>query len=266
MAAATAVSALGLAALIALPGAHPASGQPGRAVEEAVPGEGSLQVDLEARTDEERLGPGDRVRYTVSVRNSGSRALSEAQVVQFLPPTMRYVSGTGGARAEEGRVTWSRSLEPGERTSMRVTGEITGVRDGGAHPVTTVCARPEPGAVLVSCDAALHRVHAALPLVWVVTALAFAASVALCVGGLVRHRSAQGPVAGAPEAVAARGSGPAPEAESGTGAAPKPGPRPAPEPGRVREPVPEPLPGTGPVPGARVDAPPERVVELDGRP
>ncbi|WP_150243718.1 DUF11 domain-containing protein [Nocardiopsis quinghaiensis] len=262
MAAATTVSALGLAALIALPGVHLASGQPARAAEGAVPGADSLHVDLEARTDEERLGPGDRIRYTVRVRNFGTEPLSDAQVVQFLPSTMRYVSGTAGAEAGEGRVTWSRSLEPGERASMRVTGEITGVRDGGAHPVTTVCARPGPGTVLVSCDAALHRVHGTLPLVWVITALAFAASVALCVGGLVRHRNVGDREPGRHETAAGRERGPA--------RAPAPAPvaeaEPEPRPGRVRQPMAGPVPEAEPVPEAGVDARPERVVELDGQP
>ncbi|WP_241480372.1 hypothetical protein [Nocardiopsis halotolerans] len=127
------------------------------------------------------------------MRNSGTKAVPEAEVVQFLPPTMRYVSGPSGAEVGEGRVTWSRSLEPGERATTRTTGEITGVREGGPHPVATVCVRPAPGAVLVSCDSAVERVHAAVPPVWVVTGLAFAASVALCVGGLVRHRHMREP-------------------------------------------------------------------------
>ncbi len=188
MAVATAVSAVGLVALLALPGAHHAPGKSGGGGGEVVPGADSLHVALESRADAQRLGPGDRIHYTVNVRNAGGKAVSEAEIVQFLPPTVRYVSGTSGAEAGEGRVTWSRSLEPGDRASMRFTGEITAVRGGGLHPVATVCARPEPGAVLVSCDAAVHRVHGVVPPVWVVTGLAFAASVALCVGGLVRHR------------------------------------------------------------------------------
>ncbi|NKY98700.1 DUF11 domain-containing protein [Nocardiopsis alborubida] len=188
MAVATAVSAVGLVALLALPGAHHAPGEPGGGGGEVVPGADSLHVALESRADAQRPGPGDRIHYTVDVRNAGGKAVSDAEIVQFLPPTVRYVSGTPGAETGEGRVTWSRSLEPGDRATMRFTGEITAVRGGGLHPVATVCARPEPGAVLVSCDAAVHRVHGVVPPVWVVTALAFAASVALCVGGLVRHR------------------------------------------------------------------------------
>ncbi|WP_047869673.1 DUF11 domain-containing protein [Nocardiopsis sp. RV163] len=200
MAVATAVSAVGLVALLALPGTHHAPDGSGGRGGEVVPGADSLHVALESRSEAQRLGPGDRIHYTVDVRNDGDEAVSGAEIVQFLPPTVRYVSGTSGAEPGEGRVTWSRSLEPGARASMRFTGEVTGVRGGGEHPVATVCARPEPGAVLVSCDAAVHRVHAAVPPVWVVTGLAFAASVALCVGGLARHRNTRDLREGEPEA------------------------------------------------------------------
>ncbi|WDZ89252.1 hypothetical protein [Nocardiopsis sp. HUAS JQ3] len=200
MAVATAVSAVGLVALLALPGTHHAPDGSGGGGGEVVPGADSLHVALESRSEAQRLGPGDRIHYTVDVRNDGDEAVPGAEIVQFLPPTVRYVSGTSGAEPGEGRVTWSRSLEPGDRASMRFTGEVTGVRGGGEHPVATVCARPEPGAVLVSCDAAVHRVHGVVPPVWVVTGLAFAASVALCVGGLARHRNTRDLREGEPEA------------------------------------------------------------------
>jgi uncharacterized repeat protein (TIGR01451 family) len=281
MAVPTAVSAVGLVALLALPGAHHVPGGGGG---EVVPGAESLHVALESRTDARRLGPGDRIHYTVSVRNSGSEAVPGAEIVQFLPPTMRYVSGSGGAEAGEGRVTWSRSLEPGARASMRVTGEITGVRGGGLHPVATVCARPEPGAALVSCDAAVHRVHGAVPPVWVVTGLAFAVSVVLCVGGLVRHRNtperlAQGPVAAlvpGPETVPAPGpeeaavrpgavpqtlvvhrAAPVPDTGEKAGAAAAAAG--APEPEEVHVAAGVPAAGAGPEPGAGPRTEPERV-------
>ncbi|WP_435111298.1 hypothetical protein [Nocardiopsis synnemataformans] len=234
MAVATAVSAMGLVALLALPGAHHAPGEPGGGGGEVVPGADSLHVALESRADAQRPGPGDRIHYTVNVRNAGGKAVSGAEIVQFLPPTVRYVSGTSGAEAGEGRVTWSRSLEPGDRATMRFTGEITAVRGGGLHPVATVCARPEPGAVLVSCDAAVHRVHGVVPPVWVVTALAFAASVALCVGGLVRHRDTR-----------ARWER-EPGQETVLAAAEKPEPREAPEAVRVPALGTEPEPEAGP--------------------
>ncbi|MEE2040446.1 hypothetical protein Q8791_24810 [Nocardiopsis sp. CT-R113] len=183
MAVTTAMSALGLAALIALPGAHHAPGPGPSTQDEAVPGAESLHVSLETPSDDERPAPGDHVGYTIRVRNSGAEALPEAEIVQFLPPTVRYVSGSAGTRAavEDGRVTWTQDLGPGERASFRVTGEITGVLEDGAHPVTTVCLRPEPGAALAACSSAVHRVHATVPLVWVVAGLLLLA-VATAVG------------------------------------------------------------------------------------
>ena len=190
MAVTTAMSALGLAALIVLPGAHHAPGPGPSSDDGPVQGSESLHVSLESRSDDERLGPGDQVGYTIRVRNSGAEELPEAEVVQFLPPTVRYVSGSAGTRAgvEDGRATWTQDLAPGERASFRVTVQITGVLEDGAHPVTTVCLRPEPGAALAACSSALHRVHGSVSPVWVAAGLLLAVATAAGAAGLLRHR------------------------------------------------------------------------------
>ncbi|MFJ9556416.1 hypothetical protein ACIRPH_21585 [Nocardiopsis sp. NPDC101807] len=190
MAVTTAMSALGLAAMIALPGAHHAPGPGPSADDAAVPGADTLHVSLGTRSDEERLSPGDHVEYTIRVRNSGAGDLPDAEIVQFLPSTMRYVSGSAGTRAGvgEGQVTWTHDLASGERADFRVTGEITGVREGGAHPVTTVCLRPEPGAALAACSSAVHRVHGSAPLAWVLAGLLLLVAAAACAVGYARHR------------------------------------------------------------------------------
>lgn len=221
MAVTTAMSALGLAALLALPGAHHAPAPGPSADDEPVPGADTLHVDLAARTEEERLGPGDRVEYTVRIRNSGPEALPDAQVVQFLPSTMRYVSGTAGAETDGGEAVWTRALEPGERASFRVTAEITGVREGGAHPVTTVCLRPEAGAALASCSSAVHRVYGSVPLAWIAAGLLLVTAAAAGAVAHLRRRGTrraapQETGAPAPETVPAAETVPAPEGSGGS--------------------------------------------------
>ncbi len=185
MALPAAVSALGLAALIALPG------QPVQADEGPVPGAGSLHVTVQ-ETSEERLRPGDRVQYTVKVRNAGHEALPDARVVQFLPPSMRYVSGAPEG-VEDGRAEWVRPLEPGERVVLNVVGELTEVPEGAQQPVSTVCLRPTADAPLSSCASTVHQVQRILPMVWVVAGLLAVAAVAFAVGGYLRYRGTRGP-------------------------------------------------------------------------
>ncbi|MFE9246718.1 hypothetical protein [Nocardiopsis sp. NPDC006938] len=185
MAVTAAVSALGLAALVWLPG------QPVEADEGPVPGAESLHVTVQERS-EERLRPGDRVEYTIRVRNSGPEALPDARVEQFLPASMRYVSGAPEG-VERGRAEWERPLEPGERAVITVVGELSEVPEGAARPVATVCLSPAADAAPASCASAVHQVQRVLPVVWVVAALLAIAAVAIAVGGYLRYRGTRGP-------------------------------------------------------------------------
>lgn len=185
MAVSSAVSAVGLAALIALPG------QPAPEDEGPVPGAESLHVTVAERS-EERLRIGDRVEYTIRVRNAGYEAVPDAQVVQFLPESMRYVSGAPEG-VEEGRAVWDRPLEPGQRDVLTVTAEVTTLPERGVQPVSTVCMRPAADARLASCTASVHRVHRVLPMVWAVAGVALVVAIATGVGGYLRYRGTRRP-------------------------------------------------------------------------
>jgi uncharacterized repeat protein (TIGR01451 family) len=204
------MSAMGLAALIALPAAQPVTEGPGPRNAEVAPGAGNLHVTVEDDV-EDRLRPGDRVRYTIRVRNSGYEALPDAQIVQMLPPGTRHLSDTGEGTvdAEASRVTWDQPLEPGERASLAVTTEVESRPEGASRTVTTVCLRPEEGAALAACTASVHRVHGVVPAVWVAAGLALVAAVAVAGGGFARYRSTRHP---------------RPDPDPGTDTAPEPEP------------------------------------------
>ncbi|MFL1382244.1 hypothetical protein [Nocardiopsis protaetiae] len=180
MAVAAAMAALGLAALAALPGIQEPDPAEAR---EVVPGAETLHVSLTETAERERLSPGDRVEYTIGVRNSGAGAVAEAEIVHHLPPTMRYVTGSEGAEADGGRVVWTRPLEAGERTSFTVTGELAALPEGAARPVATACLRPEPGGVLASCASREHEVRKPLAPAWVGAVTAGVGLLALAGGG-----------------------------------------------------------------------------------
>lgn len=209
MAVSAAVSVVGLAALIALPG------QPVQADEGPVPGAGSLHVTVQGRA-EERLSPGDRVEYTIKVRNAGDEALPDAQIVQFLSPSMHYVSGTP-EEVEAGRATWDQPLDPGERAALTVVGELTAVPEGAQQPVSTVCLRPSAGAPLASCTSSVHHVQRALSPAWVAAGLFLVLSVAVAVGGFLRYRGPRGP---RPDPPNDRSPGPVPSLRTFQGRAP----------------------------------------------
>lgn len=209
MAVSAAVSAVGLAALIVLPGSPPLAN------EGSVNGAGSLHVTVEERA-EERLRVGDRVEYTIRVRNSGEEAMPQAQVVQFLPESMRYVSGAPGD-VETGQATWDQPLEAGERAEHTVRAEVTGVPEGASQPVSTVCARPSVETALVACAASVHHVRKQVPVVWLVAGLSLLVFTAVAAGGYLRYRSVRG---GRQEPPKDRGLAPEPELAAAPGGAP----------------------------------------------
>lgn len=219
MAVPSAVSAVGLAVLIALPG------QPAPEDEEGpVPGAGSLHVTVGERS-EEHLRIGDRIEYTIRVRNAGYDAVPEAQVVQFLPESMRYVSGAPEG-VEAGQGVWDIPLEPGQRHVLTVTAEVTTLPEQGVQPVSTVCMRPAADARLASCTASVHRVHRELPMVWVVAGVALVVALAAGVGGYLRYRGSRGPRV-EPEPPKDHAPDPVPDVD----------PDPAPDPASDRAPV-----------------------------
>ncbi|MGW9350261.1 hypothetical protein [Nocardiopsis flavescens] len=247
MAVAAAMTALGLAALVALPGIQ--APDPGGAGE-VVPGAETLHLTLAERAERDRLRPGDRVEYTIGVRNSGVRTAEGAEVVHILPPTMRYVTGTEGAEVDGGRVVWTRSLEAGERAAFTVTGELTGLPEGAGRPVATACLRSAPDGVLASCAAQEHEVRRILSPALAGVVAGALALLALAGGGIVLYRRrAQGrerPGAGAPVPAA---DGTAPGAGGPVPAAGGPAPGAGDSVPAAGDPAPEPVPGA---PGATV--------------
>ena len=233
MGVAAVMSAMGLAAMIALPAAQPvAEGEDPRDVE-VVPGAGNLHVTVEDDV-EDRLRPGDRVHYSIRVRNSGYEALPDTQIVQILPQGMRHVSdsGEGTVDAEASRVVWDQPLEPGERAGLTVTTEVGSRPEAASRTATTVCLRPEEGAALVACTAAVHRIHGVVPMAWVAAGLALLAAVAVGAGGLARYR-------GTRRAGARPGPDGGPGSDSGPGTGSDSGSDSGPEPTRVPEPEPD---------------------------
>ncbi|WP_116244361.1 DUF11 domain-containing protein [Nocardiopsis sp. FIRDI 009] len=172
----TALSAGGLSALLMVP----------------VPGADTLHVVVEAVVEEEPLREGNTVDLTIRVRNSGGDHLPEAQVVQFVPPTMTITSTSPEAAVEDGRLVWSGSLEPGERAVLTAVGEITGVPDGN-RSVTTVCVRPAPDATLASCSSAVHTLRGPVIAPWVAGGAALTALLVAGAVGLRRLLRRSGP-------------------------------------------------------------------------
>ncbi|MFV2198106.1 hypothetical protein [Nocardiopsis sp. LOL_012] len=219
MAVRTALSAVGLAFLSAVLAAPPDAAAQGEDRGEVVPGAGTLHVVVAADTAEP-LEEGDRVAYTIRMRNSGGRDLPEARAVQFLPPEVGFVSASSDPAVEGDRVEWAVPLGPGERAAIEVTGEVVAVPDDG-RSAATVCLRPAPEAALAACSSTRHTVRTPFPLVWAAGGAGGAVLAAAATAGLLLRRRRS------------RGPGPEGPGESGPGGSAEEPPEPAAEPGAV---------------------------------
>ncbi|WP_028649073.1 DUF11 domain-containing protein [Nocardiopsis sp. CNT312] len=214
MAVRTALSAVGLAFLSAVLAAPPDAAAQG----EVVPGAGTLHVVVAADTAQP-LEEGDRVAYTIRMRNSGGRDLPEARAVQFLPPEIGFVSASSDPAVEGDRAEWAVPLGPGERAVIEVTGEVVAVPEDG-RSAATVCLRPAPEAALAACSSARHTVRTPFPPVWVAGGAGGAVLGAAAAALLLRQRRSRRPTPEEP-------------GESGPGGSAEEPPEPDPEAGAV---------------------------------
>src|SRR6202011_3129787 len=88
----------------------------------------------------DRVAPGDRVIYTLEVRNTGATALSAPSVTYPIPEHMRYVadSAVGPGAAVSYSVDAGRSFESAE--NLKVQGP-----DGRPRPAIAAATPPLPG-------------------------------------------------------------------------------------------------------------------------
>ncbi|WP_329089989.1 MULTISPECIES: hypothetical protein [unclassified Streptosporangium] len=96
----------------------------------------SIGVD-NGRTSAEK---GDRLTYTVTLRNIGTTDARGLHLSQSLPDGLRFVSADHGGKARPGRVTWAVDLKAGRNATVHTTAEV---QDTPAHLLrlaTVACA------------------------------------------------------------------------------------------------------------------------------
>jgi uncharacterized repeat protein (TIGR01451 family) len=121
---ATAALAVGL---IAIPAAmavgHPAASQPKPTHTASAAGASRAPGLTISITDGHVTArAGDKLTYTVSVRNSGAVAVRRLKVTQTLSPGLEFISASDHGAAASGHVSWTASLPVGgKRTLVDVT-------------------------------------------------------------------------------------------------------------------------------------------------
>lgn len=82
--------------------------------------------------------PGQRVTFTLTVRNTGTLPATGIELRDPLPPHLAFVSATGGAVVAGGTVTWTLgSLAPGASLTVAVSSDVSPSAPHGATVVNT---------------------------------------------------------------------------------------------------------------------------------
>jgi uncharacterized repeat protein (TIGR01451 family) len=125
----TAILAIGLIAIPAVMAAgHPASGHPTSSVPAAshrVPASRVPELTISIGDGHVAARAGDKLTYTVSLRNSGTVAVAHLKVTQTLSAGLEFRSASNHGVATSGRVSWSASLPVGGKRTFSVVTQVT---------------------------------------------------------------------------------------------------------------------------------------------
>jgi uncharacterized repeat protein (TIGR01451 family) len=69
--------------------------------------------------------PGDKLGYTLTVRNTGTAAASRLTISQTLSTGLEFISASDHGVAKSGRVSWSAGLPAGGSRTFRVVAKVT---------------------------------------------------------------------------------------------------------------------------------------------
>ena len=104
---------------------------------------------------------GDRLTYTVSVRDTGTAAARHLKITQTLSPGLQFLSASGDGVATAGRVAWHATLPAGGTRTFRVTALVTRTPVRELRLAAVACAALSGGGRPIVCAAHLDELPAA---------------------------------------------------------------------------------------------------------
>jgi len=152
---ATRALAVGLVALPAVMAvSHPAAAHKGPALR---------QPGLTISVNDGRVAAqsGDRLNYTVTVRDTGTVPAPRLNVTQTLAAGLIFISASDGGVAKNGRVSWSARLPAGGTRSFRVDTRVTRTPATLMRLAAVACVELPGSSRPVVCAAHLDRLPAA---------------------------------------------------------------------------------------------------------
>ena len=104
---------------------------------------------------------GNRLTYTVSVRDTGIAAAPDLKITQTLSPGLEFLSASGKGVATAGQVAWHASLPAGGTQTFRVTALVTRTPARELRLAAVACVALPGGSRPAVCAAHLDRLPAA---------------------------------------------------------------------------------------------------------
>jgi uncharacterized repeat protein (TIGR01451 family) len=161
----TAMLAVGLLAIPAVMAAgHPTSSHPTSSVPAAshrAPTSRVPELTISIGDGHVAARAGDKLTYTVSLRNSGTVAVSHLKVTQTLSAGLEFRSASDHGVATSGRVSWSASLPVGGKRTFNVVTQVTKTPATLLRLAAVACVALSGSSRPIVCAAHLDRLPAA---------------------------------------------------------------------------------------------------------
>jgi uncharacterized repeat protein (TIGR01451 family) len=160
---ATAALAVGLIAIpAAVAASHPAASHP-NPPHTASAARASRAPGLTISISDGRVAAraGDKLTYTVSVRNSGTVAVRGLKVIQTLSPGLVFLSASDHGVAASGQVSWTASLPVGDKRTFVDITRVTTTPTTQLRLAAVACVTLPGSSRPIVCAAHLDRLPAA---------------------------------------------------------------------------------------------------------
>jgi uncharacterized repeat protein (TIGR01451 family) len=155
------ISAALAVGLIAIPVAA-ATGHPGASrAARAMPSPRTPGLTISVTDGRAAATAGDRLTYTVSVRDTGIAAAPHLKITQTLSPGLEFLSASGNGMAKAGQVAWDASLPAGGTRTFRLTALVTRTPAREVRLAAIACVALPGGGRPIVCAAHLDQLPAA---------------------------------------------------------------------------------------------------------
>jgi uncharacterized repeat protein (TIGR01451 family) len=103
---------------------------------------------------------GDKLSYTVTVRDTGTAAAPHLGITQTLSTGLEFLSASDHGMAKSGRVSWSTGLPAGGTRTFRVVARVTKTPATLLRLAAVACVTPQDSTRPIVCAAHLDRLPA----------------------------------------------------------------------------------------------------------